>query len=257
MGSHDHEALWRKRLTEGHRPLRIAHRIFRHVPSSPRCKVCHNPFGGIGGKIVGLFGFARSRKNPNLCTRCCDVLPRGGAEIDIAVLFADVRGSTPLAEKSRPSEFAALLERFYHTATETLIRHDAIIDKLIGDEVMALFIPGISGPAYRRRAGEAALALLEAMGYGESAKPWLAIGGAVSSGLAYVGNVGAEGVVDFTALGDVVNTASRLQAEAAAGEFLISEAVHRSVADRFPDLDSRVVTLRGKEVPVTVRVLRI
>src|SRR5713226_5051335 len=160
------DARWQKLLTEGHRPLRIAHLLFRHLPSPPRCKVCYNPFGGIGGKLVNLFGFARSRKNPNLCTRCCDMLPAGGSEVDIAVLFADVRGSTAIAERIEPSAFAAIINGFYRAATELLVRHDAIIDKLIGDEVMALFIPGICGPQYRRRGAEAAIALLEAVGYG-------------------------------------------------------------------------------------------
>jgi len=58
---------WRKVLTEGHRPSRCVHLLFRYLPGPPRCKVCHNPFGGIGGKLVGLFGFTPSRKNPTLC----------------------------------------------------------------------------------------------------------------------------------------------------------------------------------------------
>ena len=174
--------------------------------------------------------------------------------MDIAVLFADVRGSTALGEKLSPSEYAALLNRFYRVATEVLIRYDAIIDKLIGDEVMALFIRGICGPEYHRRAGEAAFALLQAVGYGQSGKPWLALGGAVNSGLTYVGNVGS-GVVDFTALGDTVNTASRLASSAAAGEVLLSETVYAKVVDRFPHLERRTLALRGKETPMNVRVL--
>jgi len=209
---------WRRLLTEGHRRLRIAHRLFRYLPSPPRCKVCHNPFGGIGGKLVGLAGFSRSRKNPNLCTRCCDSLAPGGAEVDIAVLFADIRGSTALAEHLTPSAYAELLNQFYDVATEVLIQHDAIIDKLIGDEVMALFIPGICGASYCRRAADAARSLLRAIGYGGPAAPMVPIGVAVHSGLTYVGNVGAD-VVDFTALGDTVNTAARLASEAAAGRF--------------------------------------
>ncbi|MBI1894316.1 MAG: adenylate/guanylate cyclase domain-containing protein [Candidatus Rokubacteria bacterium] len=251
----DYEALWRERLTRGHPKLRIAHRIFRLLPSPPRCKLCHNPFGGIGGKIVGLMGFARSRKNPNLCNRCCDILPPGGAEVDIAVLFADVRGSTAIGEKSRPSEYASLMTRFYRVATETLVRHDAIIDKFVGDEVMALFIPGFCGPGYRRRAADAAYALLRSVGYGPASEPWLHIHGAVYSGVAYVGNVGGEGIVDFTALGDPINTGSRLQGHAADGQFLLGDVVYASVSDRFPNLEIRSLALRGKDAPVTVRVL--
>jgi adenylate cyclase len=249
------EAVWRKLLLEGHQPLLISHRMFRHLPGPPRCKLCHNPFGGIGGKLVGLLGFTPSRKNPNLCAKCCDSLPPGGLEVDIAVLFADVRRSTALGEQLAPAAFAALLNRFYSAATEVLIRYDAIIDKLIGDEVMALFIPGFCGPEYRRRAAEASVALLKAMGYGRSVEPWLPLGIAVNSGVAYVGNVGGEGTIDFTALGDVVNTASRMQSNATVGEVVLSEPVYAAVADEFPNAQSRTLNLRGKEAPVAVRVL--
>ncbi len=245
---------WRTILTQGHRPLRIAHLLFRYLPSAPRCKLCHNPFGGIGGKLVGLMGYKPSRKNPNLCVRCCENLPPGGAEVDIAVLFADVRGSTALGERLEPTAFAAALNRFYRAATEVLIRNDAIVDKLIGDEVMALFIPGICGPRYRARAAQAAVALLKAVGYGESREPWMPIGAAVNSGVAYVGNVGSEGIVDFTALGDPINTASRLASSAGAGEVLLSEDVYAAVADQFPKLKERTLNLRGKEAPFAVRV---
>ena len=85
---------WETVLNEGHAPLVRARRLFRLMPSEPRCKVCSNPFGGPIGRILAAAGFNRSRKNPNLCTRCCDALPPGGAEVDIAVLFADVRGAT-------------------------------------------------------------------------------------------------------------------------------------------------------------------
>jgi adenylate cyclase len=245
---------WHRLLVEGHKPILLAHRLFRYLPGPPRCKLCHNPFGGVGGKLVGLFGFKPSRKNPNLCARCCDALPEGGAEVDIAVLFADVRGSTALGEKLGPQAFAATLNRFYHAATEALIQHDAIVDKLIGDEVMALFIPGVCGPEYCRHAAEAAVALLRAVGYGQPRGPWIPIGAAVNSGRTYVGNVGGHGVVDFTALGDSVNTAARLASSAGAGEALLSETVYSAVAEQFPGLEQRTLALRGKDAPFAVRV---
>ncbi len=202
-----------------------------------------------------MLGFARSRKNPNLCAMCCDRLPPGGAEVDIAVLFADVRGSTSMGEHLEPRAYATELNRFYNAATEVLVRHDAIIDKLIGDEVMALFIPGICGPQYHRRAAQAVLDLFTAVGYERTGAAWMPIGAAVNSGIAYVGNVGANDIVDFTALGDPVNTAARLAAAAAAGEALLSETVYASVAREFPNLERRTLSLRGKETSVDVRVL--
>src|SRR6476620_10127926 len=190
---------WVTVLTDGHASLVRARRVFRYLPSAPRCKVCNNPFGGPAGRLLAVAGFSPSRKNPNLCTRCCDALPAGGAEVDVAVLFADVRGSTGLAERTGAEDFAALLNRFYFAATRALLRYDAVIDKLIGDEVMAFFVPGISGAEYRLRAVEAGLALLRAVGYGSPEGPWIELGAAVHAGIAYVGNIGTA-VVDFTAL---------------------------------------------------------
>ena len=184
------------------------------------------------------------------------MLPAGGAEVDIAVLFADVRGSTELGEHLGPAEYASLLNRFYAATTETLIQYDAIIDKLIGDEVMALFIPGFCGPNYVRHAADAAIALMGAVGYRDAEGPWMPIGVAVNSGMSFVGNVGSEGIVDFTALGDTVNTASRLASNAAAGEILLSEQVFRSLAQQVSDAETRILNLRGKEVPFTARVLK-
>jgi class 3 adenylate cyclase len=242
---------WTQVLTDGHASLVRARHVFRYLPSAPRCKLCNNPFGGLAGRVLGVAGFRQSRKNPNLCTRCCDSLPSGGAEVDIAVLFADVRGSTAIGQSAEAADFAALLNRFYAAATQVLLRHDAVIDKLIGDEVMAFFVQGISGPDYRRRAVQAATDLLAAIGYGTPEGPWLDVGVGVNAGVAYVGNVG-DAVVDFTALGDPVNTAARMQQGAAGGEVVVA----RGVAD---DLAShgtpRTLHLRGHEQPVDAFVL--
>jgi adenylate cyclase len=227
--------------------------VFRYLPSAPRCKVCNNPFGGPAGRVLAAAGYSPSRKNPNLCSRCCDALPAGGAEVDVAVLFADVRGSTALGQRGAATDFAALLNRFYITATQTLLRHDAVIDKLIGDEIMAFFVRGISGPQYRRRAVHAGMELLKAVGYGSAEGPWVDVGVAVNAGVAYVGNVGGA-VVDFTALGDPVNVAARMQQGAAGGELLVA----RGVADELTgDAPHRTLNLRGHERPIDAFVLSV
>jgi adenylate cyclase len=247
------EEAWRKILVEGHRPLLLSRHVWRHMPSPPRCKVCANPFGGVGGRVARLAGFERSRKNPNLCARCCDSLPPGGAEVDVAVLFADVRGSTALGGTTTASRFAELLNRFYAVTTDVLLRHDALIDKLIGDEAMALFIPGVAGPEYRRKAVAAGVDILRAVGYGAPDGPWLTVGVGVNAGPAYVGNVGSA-VVDFTALGDPVNVAARLQAEAGGGQIVVAEDVHDDLAGMLPAAHRRTVAVRGRDggVPVLV-----
>jgi len=247
------KAAWQRVLVDGSESLKLAQRLFRHLPSAPRCKMCHNPFGGVGGTLVGMAGFKPSRKNPNLCARCCDRLPPGGLELDIAVLFADVRGSTSLCERVGATVFADLLNRFYRTATDVLIGHDAIIDKLVGDEVMALFIPGISGSQYRKRAAVAAVDLIQEL----SKETSLPVGAAVDAGIAFVGNVGADHVVDFTALGDPVNTAAHLQATAEAGEVVFADEVFAEIDDQYPDAERRDLTVHGRGAPVAVRVLRV
>jgi adenylate cyclase len=243
---------WDKLLTEGHAPLVRARRVFRYLPSAPRCKVCNNPFGGPGGRVFAAAGFSPSRKNPNLCSRCCDALPPGGAEVDVAVLFADIRGSTALGQRGVAADFAALLNRFYSVATHTLLRHDAVIDKLIGDEVMAFFVRGISGPHYRRRAVRAGMELLRAVGYGAGQEPWLQLGVALNAGVAYVGNVGGA-VVDFTALGDPVNLSARMQQHAAGGELLVASGVADEMMETSP---RRRLNLRGYDRPIEAYALK-
>lgn len=244
----DAEAKWRHTLTFGHPPLKFAHRLFRHLPGPPRCKLCHNPFGGFGGWLCRRVNMAPSRKNPRLCALCCEKLPPGGAEVEAAVLFADIRDSTALASRLGPTGYAATLNRFYDTATDVLIRHDATVDKLIGDEVMAFFVPGFAGPAFKRTAVDAARELMRALG------SWLPVGIGIEAGTAYVGNVGGEQYVDFTALGDPVNAAAHIQAAAGPGEILLGETIFQAVADRLPRTLQRTVTSKGHR-PISVRSL--
>lgn len=253
VGSRDAELMWRKILLEGgHADLRMAHRIFPLLPAPPRCKFCRSPFAGFGGRLCRLAGMTPSRKNPKLCALCCEKLPRGGAEVEIAVLFADVRDSSALARRLGPAGFAARLNRFYGAATELLIRHDAVIDKLIGDEVMAFFVPGFAGPAFRRSAVEAGRALLLAFGHEGESAPWLEVGVGIDVGTAYVGNVGGEEHIDFTALGDPVNRAARIRAAARPGELLVGESVVAHLGDGAEGAP-RLVEAKGMEAGLPVR----
>jgi adenylate cyclase len=242
---------WQTILTEGHRGMVLARHFWRHVPSAPRCKVCSSPFGGVGGRIVRQIGWAPSRKNPNVCARCCDQMPVGGAEVDVAVLFADVRGSTGLGERAGASEYAQLLNRFYAASTEVILRHDGLIDKLIGDEAMALFIAGVAGPDYRRKALAAATELLQAVGYGSPEGAWMPVGVGLNAGSAYVGNVGSA-VVDFTALGDAVNVAARLQGSAKAGQVVVADDLLDDLAEQLPGAQRQTLEARGRGEPVSV-----
>jgi adenylate cyclase len=181
---------------------------------------------------------------------------RGGAEIVCSLLFADIRGSTALAESMRPNEFRKLIDRFYETAARVLFAHEAILDKFVGDEVVAIFVPALTGELHAARAVAAARALLEATGHGSEDGPWLPIGIGVHTGVAYVGAVGEPPSTTLTALGDPVNVAARLASAAGPGELLVSlDAAHaarfeRAVTERC-DLE-----LKGRSDPVPVLVLR-
>ena len=172
------------------------------------------------------------------------------------MMFADVRGSTSLAEGMDATAYAALLNRFYKAARSVLVGRHAIIDKMIGDEVMAFFLPAASGPEYHRIAVQAAHELSRAVGNGSPAGAWVPVGIGVHAGSAYVGKIGGDGVHDFTVLGDVVNTAARFEAQAAAGEIVLSEALYQEVAGEYPASEQRTVELAGKQEPVAIRVLK-
>ena len=239
---------WETLLVKGYEPLKVTQRIFRRLPSDPRCKLCQNPFGGVAGKIIGIVGRKPSRKNPNVCQFCFDHLPEGGIEIDIGVVFADVRSSTALGERSNATAFAGRLNEFYAAATKVLIHNDGIVDKLIGDEVMGLFIQGVAGAEYRRKAAVAALELA-------SQVTTVPIGVAATAGVAFVGNVGSGTVLDFTALGDAVNVGARLQAHAGPGEVVLSAPLYSLIEDEHPGGRTDRVEIRGREEPVEVVVL--
>jgi adenylate cyclase len=239
---------WQALLVDGYEPLRKAQRVFRRLPSEPRCKLCQNPFGGIGGRVVGWMGRKPSRKNPNLCQACFDQLPPGGIEIDIGVVFADLRGSTGMGEQSTATEFAGRLNEFYAAASDVVIDHDGLVDKLIGDEVMGLFVPGLTGTDYRRKTAAAALALAHRVRD-------LPVGVAANAGVAFVGNVGSGTVRDFTALGDAVNVGSRLESHAGAGEVVLSAELYDLVAADRPGGRREAIDVRGREEQVAVVVL--
>jgi adenylate cyclase len=174
----------------------------------------------------------------------------GGAEVEISMLFADVRGSTTLAEQMRPAEFSRLMNRFFDSANRVVIDSDGLVDKLVGDEVVALYVPAV-GADHAQKAVAAAGDLLRATA------DLLPVGAGVHTGVAYVGAVGSDSTVaDFTALGEAVNVTSRLASLAGAGEALISEAAHAASGSDLGELDRRELSLRGRTAPLAVRVLR-
>jgi adenylate cyclase len=196
-------------------------------------------------------GYGPSPLNRRLCKWCIRAIHKqpGGAEIEISVLFADVRGSTAIAERMPPEEFSRLMARFYGAAAGVIDECDGIVDKFVGDAAVALFIPGFAGSDHAADAIAAARGLLEQTGNNGS-EPWISIGAGVHTGKSFVGAVGEGDVRDFTALGDTVNMAARLTGLAAAGEILISAEAADAGGLEAAGLERRTLELRGREQSV-------
>lgn len=245
----------RSRLVSNERARRLR-RFWRTLPSAPRCKICTSPFGAPAGPILRLVGKGRWPGNPGYCAGCFRDLytHRAGAEVTCSLFFADVRGSTSLAETMASLDYRDLLDRFYATAAEILVRHEAVVDKFVGDEVVAIFVPALTGGLHARKAIDAGLALLAATGHDRD-RPWIPIGIGVNTGPAYVGAVGTADHVEFTALGDTVNVTARLASAAGHGQLLVADATAQAAGLETRALERRTLELRGRSAPTTVFVL--
>ena len=254
------EGFWRSYLTTGEfEKERRQRQLFRLLPGSPRCKNCYAPFQGTGSLIVKtIYGKKPSNLNPQLCNICEQFAQQyqGGAEIELTLLFADVRGSTTLAETMNPTQYSQLINRFYKTATQVMVSSDALIDKIIGDQVAGMYVPGFAGQEHAQRAIEAARQILRATGHQDEEEPWIELGVGVHTGSAYVGALGSEqGTIDITVLGDAANIAARLSTAASVGEVLISEAAFSEANIHLGDLEKRNLSLKGRHEPLLVHVL--
>jgi adenylate cyclase len=232
---------------------RLRH-ILRAMPRDPRCKFCNAPFRGVGGMIVrALFGKRRSELNPNFCNLCemaSSQFP-GGADVEMSMLFADVRGSTALSEKMAPREYSQLINRFYTEATRVIVKEDGLVENLAGDAVAAFWGAGFAGPSYVRRTVQVAQELSRVLTRQE-----IPVGIGVHAGVAYFGAIGApDGLTNISAIGEEVNTAARLASQAAAGEIIVSESALKAAGIIGSELEQRSLVLKGLSEPVLARVM--
>jgi adenylate cyclase len=248
---------WRDYLEKGEPYIRVGRKVFSAIPSDPRCRLCTAPFGGVGGPLMRVIGRQPSIANPHLCTACQNALVKyhGGAEVTGTMLFADIRGSTALAEHMSPSEFKTLLERFYGVASRAVIHHEGAIDKFVGDELVAFFYRALAGDRHVAAAVAAAQELLRETGHQDRAGPWAPVGAGIHTGKVWFGAVGEGTAVELTSLGDVVNTTARLAGAAAQGEILISADAAAAIDLGSAALERRSLRLKGKEQPFDVLVV--
>jgi adenylate cyclase len=249
------EEEWRACLNGTARQMVLGRKTFGMIPSGPRCKFCSIPFHGPGGFLLRHLSekYGPWDKNPNLCRRCVTGLGSAevmGAEVEVSFLFADVRRSSELARELGTASFTRLMQRFYATATEVLFAHEALLDKFVGDEVVGFFLPFMTGDAHARSAVEAAEALFGAVGYGSPEGPWVSLGAGVHTGTAFVGYISRGEASEFTAMGDTINVAAHLAAEAGPGEILVTDAVAASLDAG--GLVRRHLSLKGHELDANV-----
>jgi adenylate cyclase len=246
------EQLWR-RFTN-------AQKIFGLFPGSPRCVECNVPLAGPTGFIFRLWGTRPSSFSPRLCSTCEDLArsQEAGAEVEATLLFADIRDSTPLAERIGISKFKEVIQRFYKTTSRVLIEHNAMVNRLMGDQVSAVFVPRLTGNDHAKIAVHAAKELLRVTGHSDPKGPWIPVGVGIHSGLTYVGVVGSkDGVNEIAVLGSAANLTARLSSQAKTGEILISEDSSRSAELDKSSVESRVLDLKGISQPVSVSVIKI
>ncbi|HYN64960.1 MAG TPA: adenylate/guanylate cyclase domain-containing protein [Candidatus Limnocylindrales bacterium] len=253
------EAQWRAVLSgdhQGNNTLRKMRRVFKGLPSNPRCKLCYAPYGAPFGPVLNLLGYGPWDKNPSLCGACMRQLEKdlGGAEVVLTMMFADLRGSTELAERLPAATYRQMVNAFYGVASRHVNDAGGMIDKYLGDGILALFIPGFSGLDHAASAitagGRILHDTLNVAGIPAEARP-LPLGIGVHTGTAYVGVLGrADSLLDFTALGDAVNLTQRLSTAAASRELLISEEARAAAGIATDGLQARELDLKGISRPI-------
>jgi adenylate cyclase len=253
------QEVWRAIFAEGHPQLQSFQRLHKRLPSPPRCKMCFAPFAGLGGIVMRFRGKGRNQRNPGYCDACDKFIHAfpGGAEVELSMIFADVRGSVRIAEEMLPTDFSRIMADFRTAVAAALLATDGFIVDAAGDHVVGVYPPGFSGALHARKAISAAESLLRYTDARFSKPLPIPIGVSVHTGNVFIGTLeaGEAGVQAVGILGDNVNIAARLVEAARAGEALVSEA--SSIAAQLDDgLESRELLLKGKTMPTRVRVVR-
>ena len=184
-------------------------------------------------------------------------LKLGGEKRHIAVLFVDIRGFTPLSEALEPEQVVEILNEYLSLVTDAIFKNGGTLDKFIGDAAMAVFNAPFDTEDYIYKAVCAARDIAAgsdriASKFMERFGKKVSYGIGVNCGYAVVGNIGSEFRMDYTAIGDTVNTAARLEANAKAGQILISEFVYDNLRERIEVTEIGEIPLKGKSKGVMV-----
>jgi len=184
-----------------------------------------------------------------------DSLQIGGQLRDITVLFADIRGFTSYSEKQSPADLVAVLNRYLAAGAEAVLEQEGTVDKFLGDAVMAWFNAPLPQADHTLRAVKAALALKSAVGKLHSELPpeaHLSFGVGIHYGEAVLGWIGTEKRLEYTAIGDCVNTTKRIQENSAKNQILVSKAAYERVKDWVEAIPISPLKVKGKSETVEV-----
>lgn len=248
------EALWKQIFAVGAPDLQKMQRLNKLLPSDPRCKLCNAPFGGIGGLYMRLRGKGRNNRNPNFCNACDAFIEAnpGGAEIELSMLFVDIRGSTDYADHANPVDVSQRINAFLDTATRVINERNGFINAFYGDCVVAAWPPGFSGADHARLCLDTAK---ELAGYSitDHQGQVIPVGVGAHTGPMYISVVtAARGTFrDVSVFGANVNLTARLASSAKAAEALVSEELLKAAGQELPPVENRrELTLKGFETPV-------
>jgi adenylate cyclase len=272
--AHWNEKLWNLLFSIGHPDLLAKQKRYQKEGRAPRCKLCLAPFGDVPASGWSDEQPGPSHRNPRYCSLCDGFIRSnpGGAKVKMALVFADVRNSTKLAEELPLEEYVSLLNAFYRSTTQIFIETDGFMMDIVGDEVFALYPPGFSGVSDEdatlndseviaertATAARKALGAAKKLVHARSTLPSnLSFGTAVHMGEVYIGTVrGAEeGIFDVRVWGAEVNKAARLCALAGPGEALVSESTLAIAGFDQASSDRRTVELKGFSKPISVHAI--
>jgi adenylate cyclase len=184
-------------------------------------------------------------------------LKLGGSRKEVTVMFVDIRGFTPLSEGVEPEEIVGILNEYLELTSSCIFNHNGTLDKFIGDATMAMFNAPLPLENHELQAAKTALAMkegsveLEKMlqeRFGKSVK----FGIGIHTGQAVVGNIGAKSRMDYTVIGDTVNTAARLESNAKPGQILLSEQVYEKIKDAIVANPLGEIMVKGKAHPIKI-----
>jgi adenylate cyclase len=246
--------LWHQIFAVVHPFLEKQHRLFGWMPSAPRCRLCRAPFAGVGGMVTRLRKRKPSPRNRNYCNSCDGFLKQfpGGAEVEMSVLFADIRGSTEYARGAHPAQVQVRINTFLSGATDVVTDRDGFVMAFYGDCIVACWPPGYSGEEHAAKALEAGRGIVGAMAALDDPIP---VGVGLNCGDVFIGTVdAAEGLFrDVSIFGLEVNVAARLAAAAAAGEVLATTSLTEAAG--FPAAMTQDFELDG--IGRTVRAMNV